>query len=85
MAARTERKMTNIEWKKLAREALIKHPNMQRLRRNANWQMAADAAVAFLLDGDASGAGIWSRTSTWRQVELAFQQVKSQLPPEPAA
>jgi IS30 family transposase len=31
------------------------------------------------------GAGIWSRTSTWRQVELAFQQVKSQLPPEPAA
>jgi hypothetical protein len=76
--------MTVIEWKKLARETLLKHQNIKRLRRNANWQPAADAAIAFLFDGDTSGASIWSQTSTWRQVELAFRQIKSQLPPEPA-
>ena len=51
------------------------HPklNIQRLLNNANWRGAAEAAIAFFLRGEGCKVDSFRTSSTWKQVEAAFE------------
>jgi hypothetical protein len=62
--------------KEALREKLLKHAIVIRLLNNPNWEPAARAAVAFLIDGKNCPVVSWRKSSTWQQVQMAFDEIK---------
>jgi hypothetical protein len=58
------------------RQELLAHPIVTRLLNNPNWEPAARAAMAFLIDGKTCPVVSWRKSSTWQQVQLALDEVK---------
>lgn len=57
------------------RTKLLNHPIVERLRNNPNWKPAADAAVDHFVDRKKCTIPSWIKSSTWKQVEMAFDEV----------
>ena len=62
--------------KEALREKLLKHPIVVRLLNNPNWEPAARAAMANLIDGKNCPVVSWRKSSTWQQVQMAFDEVR---------
>ena len=52
-------------------------PRVERLMKNPNWSVAADAAIKFLIHGTECPIASWKKSSTWAQVEMVFKEVKT--------
>ena len=61
------------------RKKLLNHPLVERLRNNPNWKPVADAAVDFFLDHKKCTVPSWIRSSTWKQVEMAYDEIMREL------
>jgi hypothetical protein len=61
--------------KEVLRHKLIEHPLVQRLLGNQNWKQAAEAAISYFIDGKRCKVHTWPKSSTWSQVEVAFEEV----------
>lgn len=57
------------------RSRLLNHPLVERLRNNPNWKPAADAALDHFLDHKKCTVPSWIKSSTWKQVEMAYDEV----------
>src|SRR2546425_519505 len=53
-------------------------PIVSRLLKNSNWEPAARAAIAYFLDNKECGIPSWRRSSTWQQVQMAFDEINQQ-------
>ena len=60
------------------RTKLLEHPLVQRLRNNPNWKPAADAAIDHLIDHKKCVVPSWIKSSTWKQVEMAYEEIRQQ-------
>jgi hypothetical protein len=56
------------------RQALLAHPYVVRLRKNPNWQPAADAAIAYFIDNKNDGEAEWGTTRTWARVKSGLRR-----------
>lgn len=54
---------------------LLTHPIVIRLLNNPNWEPAARAAVAELVDGKRCPVTSWRKSSTWQQVKMVFDEI----------
>ena len=50
---------------------------VERLLKNPNWAVAADAAIQFLIHGTECPIASWRKSSTWAQVEMVYKEVRS--------
>jgi hypothetical protein len=66
--------------KEALRSKLLEHELVQRLLKNPNWKPAAMAAVAFLMDGKKCPVTSWTKSSTWAQVQMAYEELKGDNP-----
>ena len=57
------------------RNRLLNHPMVQRLRNNPNWKPAADAAIDHFADKKTCKVSSWVKSSTWQQVEVAYDEI----------
>jgi len=57
------------------RNQLLDHPIVQRLLNNPNWKPAAVAAVDHLVDGKKCIVPSWVKSSTWKQVQMAYEEL----------
>ena len=57
----------------------MNHSLVERLRNNPNWKPAADAAVDFFVDDKKCTVPSWIKSSTWKQVEMAYEEIKEAL------
>ena len=58
------------------KQQLLAHPIVERLLRNPNWEPAARAAVDELVEGRKCPVTSWRKSSTWQQVQMAWDQMK---------
>jgi hypothetical protein len=58
------------------KDQLLDHPLVQRLRNNPNWKPAAEAAVDYFIDKKKCIVPSWIKSSTWKQVEMAYEELK---------
>ncbi len=56
--------------------ALRNDPRVQRLLNNPNWEGAANAAIAFFVHGEACPIASWTRSSTWAQVKMVYEELR---------
>jgi hypothetical protein len=63
--------------KQALRKELEKHRIVDRLLKNPNWELTARAAIDKLVDGKECPVKSWPRSSTWQQVQMAFDQIKN--------
>ena len=61
------------------RTRLLSHPLVERLRNNPNWKPAADAAVDHFVDRKKCTVPSWIKSSTWKQVEMAHDEIMREL------
>jgi hypothetical protein len=61
--------------KEQIRQRLLVHPVVTRLLNNPNWEPAARAAVAHLVDGKSCPVASWRKSSTWQQVQMVFDEI----------
>jgi hypothetical protein len=66
-----------MEEKEALRSKLLGHELVKRLLRNPNWKPAAVAAVAFFIDGKKCPVPSWTKSSTWAQVQMAYEEVSA--------
>jgi hypothetical protein len=59
------------------RQKLFEHPILKRLLNNPNWEPAARAAVAELVDGKRCPVTSWRKSSTWQQVQMALDEISN--------
>jgi hypothetical protein len=59
------------------KQRLLTHPIVTRLLTNPNWEPAARAAVAELTEGKMCPVKSWRKSSTWQQVQMAFDEINS--------
>jgi hypothetical protein len=59
----------------VSRQELESHPVVERLLGNKNWVGAANCAIDFLIDGTPCPVPSWTRSSTWAQVKMAYDQL----------
>jgi hypothetical protein len=57
------------------KQRLLAHPIVTRLLNNPNWEPAARAAVAELVEGKKCPVTSWRKSSTWQQVKMAFDEI----------
>jgi hypothetical protein len=57
------------------KQRLLVHPIVTRLLNNPNWEPAARAAVAELVEGKKCPVTSWRKSSTWQQVKMAFDEI----------
>jgi hypothetical protein len=57
------------------KQRLLNHPIVTRLLNNPNWAPAARAAVAELVEGKKCPVTSWRKSSTWQQVQMAFDEI----------
>lgn len=50
---------------------------IERLMKNANWSVAAEAAIQFLIHGTECPIASWRKSSTWAQVEMVYKELKA--------
>jgi hypothetical protein len=58
------------------KDQLLDHPLVQRLRNNPNWKPAAEAAVDYLIDKKKCTVPSWTKSSTWKQMEMAYEELR---------
>jgi hypothetical protein len=63
--------------KELLRAKLLVHPIVTRLLNNPNWEPAARAAVSKLVDDKNCPVVSWRKSSTWQQVQLAYDEINA--------
>ena len=61
--------------REVLRKRLMEHELVERLLRNPNWKPAALAAVAYFIDGKKCIVPSWTKSSTWAQVRMAFEEI----------
>lgn len=61
--------------KESTRKQLLAHPLVKRLLNNPNWEPAARAAIENFVEGKDCPVQSWRRSSTWQQVQVAFQEI----------
>ena len=66
-----------MEDKEILRSKLLEHDLVTRLLRNPNWKPAALAAVAFFTDGKKCSVPSWVKSSSWAQVEMAYEELSN--------
>jgi hypothetical protein len=59
------------------KQKLLEHPIVTRLLNNPNWAPAAHAAIAELVDGKRCPVNSWRKSSTWQQVQMVLDEIKS--------
>jgi hypothetical protein len=67
--------------REILRSKLLKHDLVNRLLRNPNWKPAALAAIAFLIDGKKCPIPSWTKSSSWAQVEMAYEEISTSSEP----
>ncbi len=50
---------------------------IERLMKNPNWSVAAEAAIQFLVHGTECPIASWRKSSTWAQVEMVYKELKA--------
>jgi hypothetical protein len=63
--------------KETLRSKLMEHELVQRLLRNPHWKPPALAAVAFFVDGKKCPVQSWNKSSSWAQVQMAYEEISS--------
>ncbi len=63
--------------KHILKQKLLEDPVVARLLNNPNWAPAARAAIAELVDGKKCPVSSWRKSSTWQQVQMVLDEVKS--------
>jgi hypothetical protein len=63
--------------KDVLKQKLLEHPIVTRLLNNPNWAPAAHAAIAELVEGKRCPVNSWRRSSTWQQVQMVLDEIKS--------
>ena len=61
----------------VSRRELESHPYVVRLLGNLNWKPAAEAAIAYVLEGKSCPIASWRKSSSWSQVEAAYNEIKT--------
>jgi hypothetical protein len=61
----------------MTKDDLYSHPLVERLRKNPNWKPAADAAIDHFIDGKECRIASWKKSSTWDQLRLAYEELRS--------
>ncbi len=61
---------------KVSEDILRTDPTVERLLKNPNWRPAAEAAIACLLRGVSCPIASWRKSSTWAQVQMAYDQLR---------
>ena len=69
----------------ILRQELLRHRDVQRLLRNANWRATAEAAIKFCVDGTPTSVPGWAKTKTWQQVCAACGETQNRLQNQTAA
>ena len=69
--------MLNESDKERVRQRVLTDPIVQRLMNNPNWEPAARAAVAELIDNKPCPVNSWRKSSTWQQVKMVYNDVVS--------
>ncbi len=59
---------------KLTEATLREDPRIERLLKNPNLKPAAEAAMAFYLNGTACPIASWQKSSTWAQVKMVYDE-----------
>ena len=59
------------------KQLLLSDPRIQRLLNNPNWKPAAEAAMKFLLSGEDCPILSWKKSSTWAQVKMVWEELKT--------
>jgi hypothetical protein len=62
---------------KVSEEALRADPRVERLLKNPNWKVAADAAIAYMVRGTDCPINSWKKSSTWAQVDMVAKELSS--------
>src|SRR6185503_6760559 len=62
---------------KVSEEVLRSDPRVERLLKNPNWKVAADAAIAYLVRGTDCPINSWKKSSTWAQVDMVAKELSS--------
>jgi hypothetical protein len=62
------------------KQQLLGHSIVVRLLNNPNWAPAARAAIDELVDGKKCPVTSWRKSSTWQQVQMALDEIKSGSP-----
>jgi hypothetical protein len=50
---------------------------IERLMKNPNWAVAAEAAIQFLVHGAECPIASCRKSSTWAQVEMVYKELKA--------
>ena len=65
--------------KKITKDMLSRHPIVTRLLNNSSWAGAAKAAMAYFIDGKDCPVKSWKKSSTWQQVQMAYEELKEEV------
>jgi hypothetical protein len=60
------------------RNRLRNHPIVQRLLANPSWAVPAQRAMDFYLDNKPCDIPTWVKSSTWKQVKMAYDEISGQ-------
>ena len=58
---------------KVTEQVLRSDSRIERLLKNPIWRPAAEAAMAFYLQGTDCPIASWQRSSTWAQVKMVWE------------
>jgi len=59
------------------KQQLLAHGAVVRLLKNQQWAQPAHAAIAHFTEGKPCPVSSWQRSSTWQQVQMAFNEIIS--------
>jgi hypothetical protein len=57
------------------KQQLLANQIVTRLLDNRSWEPAARAAIDYFVDGKTCRVSSWSRSSTWKQVQMVFEDI----------